>query len=596
MMPTLTNLCGWLCPPRHQEEQTGISSMKSTTLVSRFALIVTVIIMAPAALAQQAGQIDDFENGTTQGWTEGGSPNEPTNRASGGPEGANDNYLRNVSSGSSGAGGKMIMFNRSQWTGDYIAAEIVSIRMWLINEGNTAMQIRIAINSGNTWFASTNGFALPAGGDWSQATFELNGNALTRVAGSASRATVLGDVEELRILSANAPNFRGSQISATLGVDDIEAVGAPQPPPPPPPPPKKFLDLVSLADANGNNTTDFGVLRFDPNIARNQLAVFDGGNGNEITTVGFGSEEYQASATVPDGTGDMIREFSVLVRGSLFARVRDVVSNTLLGRLKFNTNYNPVAFFSVGDAGGAAGPDMAMVGRLPGTGRVLAWVREAQGGALVNQMTFSKSFVPFAAVAVDNVGDSPAKEIAVLGINAAGKVQATVKDAMTGNLVGKVVFSKAFAPLFFAAVPDANGDLTHLAVLGRKANGIIQAQIKRVSDGALVANVRFSKNYDPKAFISFADSNGTGSGELGVVGINATGTVRSEVKEIADSATVSIIKYNRNFPAIGAIAVNGAAGTSRNEIAVLGENIDREQLLLVKDLLTGDLVTSIPLP
>jgi hypothetical protein len=357
-----------------------------------------------------------------------------------------------------------------------------------------------------------------------------------------------------------------------------------------------YADLEALADVNGNNNTDFGVLLRDADPDRNKLYVMDGGDGNEITTVGYGIEPARGSSTVPDATGDQVPEFSVLVEGSLFARVRDVVNNTLLGRPSFNANYDPVAFFSVGDAGGSAGPDVVMVGRLESTGRVLAWVREAQGGAPVSQMTFSKAFVPFDAVAVDNVGDSAAMEIAVLGINASGKVQATVKDAASGNLVGKVVFSKAFAPLFFAAVPDANGDLTHLAVLGRKATGIIQAQIKRVSDGALVANVRFSKNYDPMAFISFADSNGSGGGEVGVVGVNATGTVRSEVKEIADGATVSTIKYNRDFPAVGAIAVNGAAGTSRNEIAVLGEDINGNHLLLIKDLLTGELVRNIPVP
>jgi hypothetical protein len=363
-----------------------------------------------------------------------------------------------------------------------------------------------------------------------------------------------------------------------------------------PAPLDEFPQLVSMANFNGDNDTDLGVVMFDPDRSRNSLTVIDGSSGNEITTVGYGIEPARGSSTVPDATGDQVPEFSVLVEGSLFARVRDVVNNTLLGRPSFNANYDPVAFFSVGDAGGSAGPDVVMVGRLPSTGRVLAWVREAQGGAPVSQMAFSKAFVPFAAVAVDNVGDSAAMEIAVLGINASGKVQATVKDAASGNFVGKVVFAKAFAPLFFAAVPDANGDLTQLAVLGRKANGIIQAQIRRVSDGALVANVRFSKNYDPMAFISFADSNGSGGGEVGVVGVNASGTVRAEVKEIADGTTVNLSKFSRNYPPLDAIAINGVAGTGRNEIAVLGENTSNQLRLEIRDLLTGDLVNSILLP
>ena len=131
---------------------------------------------------------------------------------------------------------------------------------------------------------------------------------------------------------------------------------------------------------------------------------------------------------MPDTTGDLIPEFGALLEGSLFARVKDVVNNTLLGKPKFNANYDTVAFLSVGDAGGAAGPDVAVVGRLPATGKVQAWVRDVAGGNLVSRMTFSKAFVPFAAVAVDNVGDSAAMEIAVLGIDATGRVQAQVKD------------------------------------------------------------------------------------------------------------------------------------------------------------------------
>ena len=36
-------------------------------------------------------------------------------------------------------------------------------------------------------------------------------------------------------------------------------------------------------------------------------------------------------------------------------------------------------------------------------------------------------------------------------------------------------------------MPNASGKLKHLAVLGRNASGVIQAQIKRISNGTLVA-------------------------------------------------------------------------------------------------------------
>ncbi len=123
-----------------------------------------------------------------------------------------------------------------------------------------------------------------------------------------------------------------------------------------------------------------------------------------------------------------------------------------------------------------------------------------------------------------------------------------------------------------------------------------QAQIKRVSDGTLVNNIRFSKSFEPKAFISFADSNGSGGGEIGVVGVNGTGKVRAQVKEIADGAAVNVINFNSSYPPLDAIAVNGVAGTAQNEIVVLGQHANGQYRLQIKDLLTGDLVNNIPVP
>ena len=137
----------------------------------------------------------------------------------------------------------MVIFNLAQWTGNYNAAEIQSIRMWLFNEGASAMRIRVAINGGNnTWFVSTTGFALPADDTWRQATFDLNANAMTRVGGTDSFSTVFNSVIEMRILSNNNPDFRGASMFATLGVDDIEAMGAE-----PEPISDRFLDIEALS-------------------------------------------------------------------------------------------------------------------------------------------------------------------------------------------------------------------------------------------------------------------------------------------------------------------------------------------------------------
>jgi hypothetical protein len=322
----------------------------------------------------------------------------------------------------------------------------------------------------------------------------------------------------------------------------------------------------------------------------------DGGSDKKIKTMSFGSEQAKGSTAVSDANGDLIPEFGVLLEGSLFARVKDVVNGTKIGQPRFNSNLDPIAFLSVGRAGGGVGPDVAMVGRDASTGKVQAQVKDVTSGSLVKNISFSKFFRPFGAVALDNVGDSAAKDIAVLGSDPAGSVRAQVKDALTGNQIRVINFNSAFTPLAFAAVPNAGGRLKYLAVLGRNSSGVIQVQIRRASNGTLVRNVRFSRHYDPREFISFADSNGSGGGEIAVVGVNAAGKVRAEVKEIADGATVKVINFSTKYPPLDAIAINGVAGTGRNEIAVLGKNASGQHRLQIKDLITGDPVKTIPVP
>ncbi len=568
--------------------------MNTIRLASRCALFAAVLTTAPAALAIEAGQIDDFEDGTVMGWAQAqGSPNPPFNSPSGGPQPPNDNYLVNQSSGTAGqAGGRMMMFNLAQWTGNYAAERIASIRMWLCNEGFVRLRIRVALRRGNTWYASTNAFPLPADVRWYQADFELNADNLTRVEGTASLDHVLNNVEELRILSAESnPDHRGDVIAAVLGIDDIEAVAKAAPVF------QQFLDLVSLNDVNGNNNTDLGVLRFDPTTSRNRLTVFEGRNGNEIRTIVFGRDAFRGGTVVSDANGDLIPEYGVLLEGSLYALVRDVVNDVQLGRPTFNAQYDPVAFLAVGNAGGGAGPDVAMVGRDADTGKVQAWVKDVSSGNLVNRLGFNKAFLPLAAVAVDDTGNGPSMWIAVLGINSTGTIKAQVKDPVSGDSVGKPVkFSNKFLPLYFAAAYDESGKPTRLAVLGINAAGSIQAQIKDVSSGALVSKVRFSKQYIPVAFFAFADSNGSGGGEVTVVGVSADGAVRAETREIADDTPVSKINFNQNYPPLAAIAVNGVAGTGRNEIVVLGQHENGEQQLQVKDVVSGSLVRTITLP
>jgi len=170
------------------------------------------------------GQIDTFQDGTTMNWQEGlNSPNPPTNISTGGPAGAGDKYLQDTSSGGFGAGSKLIMFNESQWIGNYNVVGVDRITAQMANLGSTTVSMRIGIRStSGTVYGSTTAAQLSPDGVWRTVTFDLTPSALTNIGGADSVSQVLSSVAEIRILSAvGGPSFTGDPIAATLGIDNI---------------------------------------------------------------------------------------------------------------------------------------------------------------------------------------------------------------------------------------------------------------------------------------------------------------------------------------------------------------------------------------
>ena len=188
-------------------------------------------------LAVSLSSLNDFEDGTTQAWSEGGSrtssPNPPTNISTGGPGGAGDSYVQNVSTGGNGAGGRWIMYNTSStWTGDYVTAGVTRITAQARNTGPEAVPMGIAIGTANVrfggnWWATTSPVSIPNDGAWHSVEFGLDTAGLTQVQGNASLNTVLSGANVLRLVANATPSHIGSTSlsGTTIGMDNIRAAG-----------------------------------------------------------------------------------------------------------------------------------------------------------------------------------------------------------------------------------------------------------------------------------------------------------------------------------------------------------------------------------
>jgi hypothetical protein len=206
--------------------------MKFTTSI---AIIVAVglLICADSAQAIVVGQIDNFEDETLQNWANGGAFGVPpvVNVNTGGPAGANDNFMQ-VTADGSGPGSFLTVFNRTQWLGDYIGLSVTAIELDLRNLGAVDLTIRLGFKETATLGAPgylSAPFSLLAGSGWQHAVFFINSGSMTAIGGPAAFNSFFSNgFGEMRIINeAGNTNLVGDAVSAQLGVDNIHAVPEP---------------------------------------------------------------------------------------------------------------------------------------------------------------------------------------------------------------------------------------------------------------------------------------------------------------------------------------------------------------------------------
>jgi hypothetical protein len=197
--------------------------------------LAAALTLAQGAAAVTLGQIDDFEDGTTQGWVVGiggmgTHPAPPAVVATGGPGGADDSYLLLTAIGGFGAGGRFAVINASQWSGDYTTSGISGIAMQVNNVGVSDLSLRLLFEDPmggppSNAAISSEAIVVPAGSGWISILFPIAPDVMTAVFGSVPAA--LGNATAVRLFHGADAIFPGEPIVAQLGVDDIRAVPEP---------------------------------------------------------------------------------------------------------------------------------------------------------------------------------------------------------------------------------------------------------------------------------------------------------------------------------------------------------------------------------
>ncbi len=200
---------------------------------SRLLVLVTgFFLQSPQAHAITAGQIDDFQNGTTQSW--GGAPT--TNAPDSGPNGMGDHALSVPSSGGSGSGSRLVTFNdplSPTWTGDWTANGVTKIQLDVFNPNAFELTMRLGIAGpggfgpgGSGDVHVTDGVVVNADSQWHALAFDVAAADFTSL-DSGDSATALAGVSQFRILHNASASWLGEVVAGTFLLDNITAIPEP---------------------------------------------------------------------------------------------------------------------------------------------------------------------------------------------------------------------------------------------------------------------------------------------------------------------------------------------------------------------------------
>lgn len=187
------------------------------------AICLGLASLAAPARAISVGMVDTFAAGANFGWHVGGShPSPPEVIDGGGPGGSGDSFLLLTSVGGNGPGGRLAVIAGAGWNGDYLTAGVTSIQLDAINQGDSALQLRLYFNSAAGSAMSSVALALPAGEAWTHLVFPIATEALAGV----NLAATLHSVTELRLFHNPDTSFPPSPVTAMLGIDNVAAAAA----------------------------------------------------------------------------------------------------------------------------------------------------------------------------------------------------------------------------------------------------------------------------------------------------------------------------------------------------------------------------------
>jgi hypothetical protein len=231
------------------------------------------------------GHIDDFNDGTKQGWGVGSPGDFPVNEPNIGQNGAGDHALWMANSGAGGTVPNLLVFNTSSnWTGNWTAAGVSRIEMDVKDPGANSFTLAIRLGivgpdggpfaggGGDTYV--TQAMEVPKDGQWHRLTFDVSPSSFASIGGTDIDDALAG-VRHFRILHNPLQSFSGASPAGggEFYLDNIHALSSIDPP-------------DTTGDYNGNSIVDAAdYVLWRKTLGQAVAMNGDGADGNQNGTV-----------------------------------------------------------------------------------------------------------------------------------------------------------------------------------------------------------------------------------------------------------------------------------------------------------------------
>ena len=127
--------------------------------------------------------------------------------------------------------------------------------------------------------------------------------------------------------------------------------------------------------------------------------------------------------------------------GQVNVLVKDTQTGRKVSRLGFDPNYAPIKMAVLSDINGNGSEEVVVFGQRINAGNHKAWVKDGRTGESLSQVFFSKQFAGQDLDVCPDINGNGSQELVMLGRRESdGKLRAFIKDAKTGELIGRINF------------------------------------------------------------------------------------------------------------------------------------------------------------